>query len=91
MHERASGSDCREKNGHSEGVEGNAAGATIDGALALDIIDGAGGSTGAGYQGTPGWVYDAPSSVSVTAMKTVPARVRWRTLCRRGNESLFDL
>jgi hemoglobin/transferrin/lactoferrin receptor protein len=54
-------------------------GASVDGAIALDTIDVSGGSsaTGAGFQGTPDWVYETPASVSVVtseALKKVPAR-----------------
>ncbi len=53
------------------------AGATIDGAIALDTIDVSAGAVSSGYQGTPDWVYETPASVSVItreATKTVPTR-----------------
>jgi hemoglobin/transferrin/lactoferrin receptor protein len=63
-----------------EGAGGGSSGtATIPGAIALDTIDVSGGNaaSGAGFQGTPDWVYETPSSVSVVtseAIKSVPAR-----------------
>ncbi|MGE0627691.1 MAG: TonB-dependent hemoglobin/transferrin/lactoferrin family receptor [Hyphomicrobiaceae bacterium] len=59
---------------------GNNATATVDGAIALDTIDVSGGAnaaSGSGYQGTPDWVYQTPSSVSVIsreAIENAPAR-----------------
>lgn len=57
------------------------AGVAVDGALVLDTIDVQGGnanaSSGEGYMGTPDWVYETPSSVSVVsgeALQTSGAR-----------------
>ncbi|MGE3711272.1 MAG: TonB-dependent hemoglobin/transferrin/lactoferrin family receptor, partial [Hyphomicrobiaceae bacterium] len=64
----------------SDPSAGNAATATVDGAIALDTIDVQGGSnaaSGSGYQGTPDWVYETPSSISVIsseAIKSNPTR-----------------
>jgi hemoglobin/transferrin/lactoferrin receptor protein len=48
------------------------AGATIEGAIALDtIIVAGGGASSAGFQGTPDWVYETPASVSVVTRETI--------------------
>lgn len=50
------------------------AGATIEGAIALDTIDVSGGgsaTSGSGYQGTPDWVYEAPAAVSVVSREAI--------------------
>ena len=61
--------------------ESSNAGATIEGAIALDTITVSGGdadaASGSGYQGTPDWVYQAPAAVSVIsreAIQTSPSR-----------------
>ncbi|MDQ8699547.1 TonB-dependent hemoglobin/transferrin/lactoferrin family receptor [Hyphomicrobium sp. LHD-15] len=59
-------------------IEGSAGGsseaATLPGAIALDTIDVGGSATGAGYQGTPDWVYETPASVSVVTREAIQAR-----------------
>jgi hemoglobin/transferrin/lactoferrin receptor protein len=59
-------------------TSGDNTSATVDGAIALDTIDVSGNAvSGAGFQGTPDWVYETPSSVSVIsreAIKNDPAR-----------------
>ncbi len=54
-------------------VGGSAGAATVPGAIALDTIDVSGGG-GAGYQGTPDWVYETPASVSVVTREAIQAR-----------------
>jgi hemoglobin/transferrin/lactoferrin receptor protein len=53
----------------------NDAGATVDGAIALDTIDVSGGAadsaSGSGFQGTPDWVYQTPASVSVVSREAI--------------------
>ena len=55
---------------------GNSSEATVPGAIALDTIDVSGGnaSSGAGYQGTPDWVYETPASVSVVTREAIEAK-----------------
>ena len=59
-------------------IEGSAGGssdaATLPGAIALDTIDVGGSAAGAGYQGTPDWVYETPASVSVVTREAIQAR-----------------
>jgi hemoglobin/transferrin/lactoferrin receptor protein len=48
------------------------AGATVEGAIALDTITVSGGeSSDAGFQGTPDWVYETPASVSVVTREAI--------------------
>jgi hemoglobin/transferrin/lactoferrin receptor protein len=48
------------------------AGATVEGAIPLDTIDVSGGAaSGSGFQGTPDWVYETPSSVSVVSREAI--------------------
>ncbi|MDQ8699754.1 TonB-dependent receptor domain-containing protein [Hyphomicrobium sp. LHD-15] len=59
------------------GAGANDGAATLPGAIALDTIDVGGSASGAGFQGTPDWVYETPSSAGVVtreALKNVPAR-----------------